>query len=264
MRAGRGLPDKLRRMLAELQAVTDPSRNMKSYRDLYNQRRLQPRLPFLPLHLKDLYFANASFSPASASLQDALLITRLVLADVIVWQPYRMRADFGMQAYFRVSVPLLPALRQTATASSPSARTSTTGARGASTDAGTATATATNTGAAGQAAAQTADATARHALHSPSASATRPLPSAVAAADVVGSKEAVLSTLPATPPKAAAVLARGEHLRAFALSSLTSPVVKNGLRRRVSNLTMSNVRSALRGKLRFAALVCLIYFRGWA
>lgn len=102
-RQPKALPDKVRRELAVLEAATDPSRNMKTYREQYVARALQPRLPFLPLHLKDLYFLRESLS-TPPTMHQAQVLTRLVL-DVLVWQPFRLRPDFGMQGYFRVSVP---------------------------------------------------------------------------------------------------------------------------------------------------------------
>lgn len=97
------LPEKVRRQYQELQAITDPSRNMKAYRELFAARNMQPRLPFLPLHLKDLCFARETMAKPP-SMDNLKLVTRLIL-DVLVWQPYRLRPDFGMQGYFKVSVP---------------------------------------------------------------------------------------------------------------------------------------------------------------
>lgn len=55
-RAWKNVSDKLKRLMAELQAVMDTTRNMKAYRAEYDQFEGHPRIPFLPLHLKDLVF----------------------------------------------------------------------------------------------------------------------------------------------------------------------------------------------------------------
>ena len=213
VRVGRGLPDKLRKLLAEMQAVTDPSRNMKAYRDLYSARHMQPRLPFLPLHLKDLYFAAESLKGGTVMVKDVRLVTRLILRDSIVWQPYRMRSDYGMQGYFRVSVPLLPSDEK-------------------------------KTGIAEESDAAPAPAP---------APAAQPPTTTVTASDGVWEEEDAPCTTGASPPstpkashssdaKAAPPSAlRGEHLRAFALTSLTSPAVKDKVAR-----SRSTTPSALR------------------
>jgi len=55
-RAWKAVPDKLKRLMAELQGVMETSRNMKVYRAEYDEFEGHPRIPFLPLHLKDLVF----------------------------------------------------------------------------------------------------------------------------------------------------------------------------------------------------------------
>lgn len=234
VRAGRGLPDKLRKLLAEMQAVTDPSRNMKAYRDLYNERRLQPRLPFLPLHLKDLYFASESLKNGEVTVKDARLVTRLVLRDVIIWQPYRMRSDYGMQGYFRVSVPLLPssvgASRETAVPDRSGAQTAATPVKALTVVAHVSSP---------KRAAQTS--TPSPQLQSASASESDSPPSTPMLA-VEKPADGVVAAQPLSA-------LRGAHLRAFALTSLTSPAVHDkGVRSR-STTFRAHVPppSALRG-----------------
>ncbi|KAJ3209318.1 hypothetical protein HDU82_001020 [Entophlyctis luteolus] len=51
------LPEKTKTIYAELEKLIDPSRNMKSYRDLL-AKAAPPIVPFLPIYLKDLTFMN--------------------------------------------------------------------------------------------------------------------------------------------------------------------------------------------------------------
>jgi hypothetical protein len=233
VRAGRGLPDKLRKLLAEMQAVTDPSRNMKAYRDLYNERRLQPRLPFLPLHLKDLYFASESLKNGEVTVKDARLVTRLVLRDVVIWQPFRMRSDYGMQGYFRVSVPLLPS---SLGASRETAVPDRSGAQGGVTPVKASIVARVDSP---ESAVQTSAPPQRRRSASASESAASP------STPILAVREPAGDGMAAQPPSAL----RGAHLRTFALTSLTSPAVHDKGMRSRSTTFRAHVPppSALRG-----------------
>lgn len=53
------LPAKYEKLLAELQEVFDPSRNMAKYRNLLNKHNLQPPIiPLFPIVKKDLTFLH--------------------------------------------------------------------------------------------------------------------------------------------------------------------------------------------------------------
>lgn len=53
------LPGKYEKLLAELQDVFDPSRNMAKYRNLLNKHNLQPPvIPLFPVIKKDLTFLH--------------------------------------------------------------------------------------------------------------------------------------------------------------------------------------------------------------
>ncbi|KAJ3015794.1 Rap guanine nucleotide exchange factor 4 [Thoreauomyces humboldtii] len=52
-----GLTDKKKKVLAELEKVTDVSKNFKTYRDLL-EVATPPLIPFLPIFIKDLTFIN--------------------------------------------------------------------------------------------------------------------------------------------------------------------------------------------------------------
>lgn len=64
------LPGKYEKLLAELQDVFDPSRNMAKYRNLLNKHNLQPPvIPLFPVIKKDLTFlheGNLRFSVSVA------------------------------------------------------------------------------------------------------------------------------------------------------------------------------------------------------
>ncbi len=98
------MPDKARKLFQQLQSQTDPSKNKKVYRDAYAARHLQPRLPFLPLHLKDLCFVKEVLQSSELMLSQAMKVAQ-ILMQVLVWQPYRIASDFGVQGYLKVSVP---------------------------------------------------------------------------------------------------------------------------------------------------------------
>ncbi|KAH6568616.1 hypothetical protein BASA60_008572 [Batrachochytrium salamandrivorans] len=51
------LPDKTKKLWAEVEKIADPSRNMKNYRDRLAASS-SPMVPFLPIYLKDLTFIN--------------------------------------------------------------------------------------------------------------------------------------------------------------------------------------------------------------
>ncbi|MBN3282280.1 RPGFL factor, partial [Polyodon spathula] len=54
-----GLPSKFKKQFQQLESISDPSRNHKSYRDLLSSLR-PPVIPFTPLLLKDLTFLHES------------------------------------------------------------------------------------------------------------------------------------------------------------------------------------------------------------
>ncbi|KAK6470143.1 rap guanine nucleotide exchange factor-like 1 isoform X1 [Huso huso] len=54
-----GLPGKFKKQFQQLESISDPSRNHKSYRDLLSSLRA-PVIPFTPLLLKDLTFLHES------------------------------------------------------------------------------------------------------------------------------------------------------------------------------------------------------------
>ncbi|XP_033913110.1 rap guanine nucleotide exchange factor-like 1 [Acipenser ruthenus] len=54
-----GLPSKFKKQFQQLESISDPSRNHKSYRDLLSSLR-PPIIPFTPLLLKDLTFLHES------------------------------------------------------------------------------------------------------------------------------------------------------------------------------------------------------------
>ncbi|XP_028326848.1 rap guanine nucleotide exchange factor 5-like isoform X2 [Gouania willdenowi] len=51
------IPGKFKKLFAELETVTDPSLNHKAYRDSFKKMK-SPKIPFLPLLLKDLTFIH--------------------------------------------------------------------------------------------------------------------------------------------------------------------------------------------------------------
>ncbi|EGD82899.1 hypothetical protein PTSG_12036 [Salpingoeca rosetta] len=106
-RAWRNLPDKYKRLHASLDRLTDTSRNMKAYRDAWRNAGHKPKLPFLPLHLKDLLFAKEAWSASERPWKEALESWQLVakiIRELMMWHPYKMHCDYGLQSYLRVSV----------------------------------------------------------------------------------------------------------------------------------------------------------------
>ncbi|XP_068180105.1 rap guanine nucleotide exchange factor 5-like isoform X2 [Antennarius striatus] len=51
------IPGKFKKILSELEAITDPSLNHKAYRDSFKKMKA-PKIPFLPLLLKDMTFIH--------------------------------------------------------------------------------------------------------------------------------------------------------------------------------------------------------------
>eukprot|EP00043_Microstomoeca_roanoka_P017937 m.189011 g.189011 ORF g.189011 m.189011 type:complete len:1848 (-) comp16736_c0_seq1:93-5636(-) len=106
-RAWRTLPEKYKKVFASLEKLTDTSRNMKAYRDAWKNAGHTAKLPFLPLHLKDLLFAKEAWSssgkPWEESIDSWQLIAKIV-RELMMWHPYKMHCDYGLQSYLRVSV----------------------------------------------------------------------------------------------------------------------------------------------------------------
>eukprot|EP00035_Acanthoeca_spectabilis_P009671 m.170614 g.170614 ORF g.170614 m.170614 type:complete len:1285 (+) comp14798_c0_seq1:1003-4857(+) len=99
--------EKHKRIQSELEAVMNPSRNMKAYRDRLRSFDSAPRVPFLPLHLKDLVFANEAgktWRKHRVNFEKLILIARCVLPVTSPTAYRELEMDHALQTYFRVSV----------------------------------------------------------------------------------------------------------------------------------------------------------------
>mmetsp|Transcript_21541 Transcript_21541/g.64107 ORF Transcript_21541/g.64107 Transcript_21541/m.64107 type:complete len:1164 (+) Transcript_21541:247-3738(+) len=101
------VPEKSKRVQAELELVMDPSRNMKVYRDRLATFDDDPRVPFLPLHLKDLVFANeagSTWDGGRVNFEKLIMVARCVLPVTGGRRYNTLEIDHALQTYFRVSV----------------------------------------------------------------------------------------------------------------------------------------------------------------
>ena len=99
------VPSRVKQLQAKLELLMNPSMNMKAYRDHIADSA--PLLPFLPLHLKDLVFANEAGDTMQAesrlNVNKIALRTRCIATLCSTRPPPAVRPDPAVQAYLRVS-----------------------------------------------------------------------------------------------------------------------------------------------------------------
>ena len=124
------VPDKVKRLQSQLEDIMNPSRNMKKYRERLAQFNGAACVPCLPLHLKDLVFANETKDVQTNSIvnfEKLTMVARLV-ATLVTLKPYiGVREDAALQAYLQVSIinpenPIITGLSQLDDGASPNAR----------------------------------------------------------------------------------------------------------------------------------------------
>lgn len=97
----------MKRLQSTLEGIMNPSKNMKVYRDRLRSYADAPCVPFLPLHLKDLVFANEAGKTAKKNVVnfDKLSLVAKCIIPLATVPPYAsLEEDHALQAYFRVSV----------------------------------------------------------------------------------------------------------------------------------------------------------------
>jgi hypothetical protein len=120
------VPEKVKRKQSNLELVMNPSRNMKAYRDRLRSFDTVARVPFLPLHLKDLVFANEAgktWRKLRVNFEKMILVARCVLPVTSIHAYDELEMDHALQTYFRVSI--VTSLDGTSTATSSAATTAT-------------------------------------------------------------------------------------------------------------------------------------------
>ena len=98
------VPEKTKRLQSELEQLMNPTRNMKAYRDQLTAFAGQSRVPCLPLHLKDLVFANEVGSLRAGdeiNFEKLTLVSRCVALLVTLPQYLDIRPDPALQAYIK-------------------------------------------------------------------------------------------------------------------------------------------------------------------
>ena len=120
------VPDKVKRLQSQLEDIMNPSRNMKNYRERLSRFTGGACVPCLPLHLKDLVFANEGGVQKNniVNFEKLTMVARLV-ATLVPLRPYSgLRKDAALQAYLQVSIinpenPVITGLSQPAGGPSP-------------------------------------------------------------------------------------------------------------------------------------------------
>ena len=102
----KSIPEKVKHRLEALEALMDPSRNMKKYRDLVAAAVDMPYVPFLPLHLKDLTFVNEVKTTDSNQVVnfDKLRVVGKCISSLVMADFYNLHWNAALQAYIKVSI----------------------------------------------------------------------------------------------------------------------------------------------------------------
>lgn len=95
------VPEKVKRLQSHLENLMNPSRNMKVYRDQLKSLNDKSCVPCLPLHLKDLVFANEAGSIQKNGVinYEKLALVAKCIARLTALPPYAsLKPDAALQA----------------------------------------------------------------------------------------------------------------------------------------------------------------------